>query len=104
MAINNISNTSNQIFNLSTDIQSRNTNKLSTGFKINRNSDAASLSIKTKNSEVVSENAQASMSSIDNIDKADAMVEEVKNRILSNPNQAVLAQANQTNAGVASLI
>ena len=99
-----IINSSNQTIQLTSELQSKNTNKLSTGFKINRNTDAASLSIKHKNTDVVSENAAASMSDINDIDKADALVEEAKKRILSNPQESVLAQANQAGSGVMNLI
>lgn len=104
MTVNNISNT-NRMLNISADVQAQNTSKLSSGFKVNRNTDdAASLTIKTKNADVINENRAAVMSNVSDIDKADALVEQAKKNILAQPDQAVLAQANQGANGVISLV
>lgn len=106
MAINNIvGSTTSQVLSINNATQENNTDKLSSGYKVNRNDDAVSLKITSKfASENVSENSEASMSSIHDIDKVDEMIANAQKNILANADDAVAAQANQGAAGVISLV
>ena len=56
------------------------------------------------NLDTASENTQAAESRIRDTDMADEMVEYSKNNILAQAGQSMLAQANQSNQGVLSLL
>ena len=56
------------------------------------------------NLDTTSENTQAAESLIRDVDMADEMVEYSKNQILAQAGQSMLAQANQANQGVLSLL
>ena len=56
------------------------------------------------NLDTTSENTQSAESRIRDTDMADEMVEYSKNNILSQAGQSMLAQANQANQGVLSLL
>ncbi len=56
------------------------------------------------NLDTTSENTQAAESRIRDTDMADEMVEYSKNNILAQAGQSMLAQANQSNQGVLSLL
>ena len=84
------------------------TNKLATGKKMSEiSSDAASLQIKSKTSEVSEsaiENITAAASSVEDVAKAEAMIREANRRILEQSNDSVLAQANQSTEAVTKLL
>lgn len=107
MSINNISNTNaNQIISITSRTQSENTDKLSSGYKVNRDTEpAATVDIRSNaNSQNIKENAAASMSNIRDIDEIDAMIARAQKNILAQPEDAVAAQANQQSAGVTLLL
>ena len=56
------------------------------------------------NLDVAAENLQTAESRIRDVDMADEMVEFSKNNILQQAAQSMLAQANQANQGVLSLL
>ena len=62
--------------------------------------------LELSNSNIVTkrENAQASESTIRNIDMAKEMIEQTKLNILANASQAMLAQSNQNLSNVLELI
>lgn len=105
MAINNINSNTTQI-NIAPSVQSKNTDKLSSGFKVNRDDTAATLSISSKNgkSENIAENQQASLSNVRDIDKVDEMISNAQKSILSQPQDAIDAQANVQSGVVLNLI
>ena len=102
--ITNINTNSAITLGITAEAQSRNTDKLSSGYKVNRDNDtAATVSIKTKNASSV-ENADSAMGSAKAIDEVDAMIAQARANILANPQESVSAQANQQAAGVIGLI
>lgn len=83
--------------------------KLATGKKLSAlSSDAASLQIKAKTSDVpdaaVLENINAASSLAADVAKAEEMIREANRRILAQSDDSVLAQANQTSDSVTKLL
>ena len=108
MAIMNINaDTSSQVLNIAASQQNKNTDKLSTGHKVNRDDTAATLSINSKAADktgAVAENSAASMSNVRDVDAVDAMIEQARANILSTPDDSVKAQANSSTAQVMDLV
>lgn len=104
MTINNIQASDSYVINTTADTQAKNTDKLASGYKVNRNDDAATLSIKSNRSTVSSENTLAASSSVADVDKVDEMISQARANILSQPEDALKAQANQGAADAMSLM
>ena len=84
----------NRQLGISTGELSKSTEKLSSGYRINRaGDDAAGLKISEK-----------MRSQIRDVDMAAEMVQYSKSNILSQAGQSMLAQANQSTQGVLSLL
>ena len=88
---------------VSADSQAKATNKLAQGSKINVESSAATLSIKSTNQTAV-ENAQAAGSNVFDVNKVDEMIKKAQENILRTPNESVDAQARQNADSVLSLL
>ena len=112
----------NRMLNITTGAQSKSTEKLSSGYRINRAADdAAGLSISEKMRKQIrgldqaSTNAQDGVSAVQTAEGAltevhsmlqrmNEMVSFSKNNILAQAGQSILAQANQSTQGVLSLL
>ena len=112
----------NRMLNITTGAQSKSTEKLSSGYRINRAADdAAGLSISEKMRKQIRGLDQASTNALDGVSavqtaegaltevhsmlqRMNEMVSFSKNNILAQAGQSILAQANQSTQGVLSLL
>ena len=109
---NTISSATNErMVEISASQQSKTTKKLSSGSTINRNDDAAELSISksglnhaSETSNNIRENIISSESKVTDTIAAEEMVRASVNNINKNAKQAITAQANQTPEGVMSAL
>ena len=110
------------MLNITTGAQSKSTEKLSSGYRINRAADdAAGLSISEKMRKQIRGLDQASTNALDGVSavqtaegaltevhsmlqRMNEMVSFSKNNILAQAGQSILAQANQSTQGVLSLL
>ena len=101
----------NRMLNITTTSQSKTAEKLSSGYKIKVSAQRSALgAVQNRlehtidNLDNVVENTTSAESQIRDTDMAETMVDYSKNNILAQAGQSMLAQANQSNQGVLSLL